>query len=213
MPNIRLLIGALALATSLAISLGAGSAGAASDIEVGAAAKVVNRVYGTPESTRQPRWWNSGLDVFHNETVVTQEVSASRVIFRDQSQLSIGPTSQLKLDSFVYDPNRTASAVSISFVRGVFRFVSGSQAKNYQIKTPATSIGVRGTVFTVYILQSGAEYIAVESGMVSVTCSQGVNVLLTAGQMTYIPSRLGSPRTPQRAVLFPAVAQMDTLLQ
>jgi hypothetical protein len=212
MSNIRSLAGVLG--ASIAMLLGASANGATPDIEVGAAAKVVNQVYGTPESTRQARWWSSGLDVFHNETVVTAEVSASRVIFRDNSQLSIGPTSQLKLDTFVYDPNRKASAVSISFVKGVFRFVSGSSAKeDYKIQTPAAFIGVRGTVFTVFILQNGAEYIAVESGTVYVTCRRGVSVAVNAGEMTYIRSPQGSPTAPYRASPIPAVIQMDSMLQ
>jgi hypothetical protein len=88
MLDFRLLAAALAVS---AISLGANAA--TPDIEVGAAAQVVNSVYGTPESTHQARWWSAGLGVFNNESVVTAEASASRVIFRDDSQLSIGPTS------------------------------------------------------------------------------------------------------------------------
>jgi hypothetical protein len=78
--NFRLLAAALAVS---AISLGANAA--TPDTEIGAAAQVVNSVYGTPESTHQVRWWRSGLGVFHNESVVTAEASASRVIFRDDS--------------------------------------------------------------------------------------------------------------------------------
>jgi hypothetical protein len=202
-----------ALGASVAILLGTSANGATPDIQVGAAAQVVNSVYGTPESTGQARWWRSGLDVFHNETVVTAEVSASRVIFRDKSQLSIGPTSWVKLDTFVYDPNPATAAVSISFVKGVFRFVSGSSSKeNYKITTPAASIGVRGTAFTVSILQGGREIISVESGTVYVTCHRGVTVALNAGQMTYINSPQGSPNPAQPSAPIPAVAQMDAIL-
>lgn len=211
MSNLRLLASALAACST--IVLGSNAYSAAPDIEVGAANKVVNYVYGTPESTRQPRWWNPGLDVFHNETVVTQEVSATRVIFKDDTQLSVGPTSQVKLDTFVYNPNPSARTVSISFVKGVFRFVGGKLSKDYKIETPAVSIGVRGTVFTVLILDNGMEYIAVESGTVYVTCRRGVSVAVNAGQMTYIGSSTGSPTQPQPATPIPAVAQMDAMLQ
>lgn len=200
-----------AMLPAFAISLGANAA--APDIDVGAAAQVVNSVYGTPESTRQARWWRAGLDVFHNESVVTAEASASRVIFKDDSQLSIGPISWVKLDDFVYNPNPTAKAVSISLVRGVFRFVGGKLSReNFKITTPAASIGLRGTAFTVYILQNGSEYISVESGTIYVTCHQGVTQVVRAGEMTYIRSPQGSPTAPQRATPIPAVAQMDGLL-
>jgi hypothetical protein len=187
--------------------------GATPDIDIGAAVQVVNRVYGTPESTQQPRWWHAGFDVFHNETVVSEEASASRVIFKDDSQLSIGPISWLRLDNFVYDPNPSTGSVVISLVKGVFRFVGGKMSKeNFEITTPAAKIGLRGTAFTVYILQNGSEYISVESGVISVTCRQGVTRILGAGQMTFIQSPHASATTPQPAVPIPAVLQMDALL-
>jgi ferric-dicitrate binding protein FerR (iron transport regulator) len=179
----------------------------------------------TSRSVRLPKWLTlfselpsqhirrAGLGVFHNESVVTAEASASRVIFRDDSQLSIGPTSWVNLDDFVYNPNPTATAVSISLLKGVFRFVGGTTSReNFNITTPAVSVGLRGTAFTVYIMQNGSEYISVESGTIYVTCHRGVTVAVNAGQMTYIASPQGSPTQAQLATPIPAVAQMDALL-
>jgi hypothetical protein len=210
MLNFRLLAGLLAASTVISLGVNA----ATPNIEIGAATQVVNSVYGTPEATHQSRWWRPGLDVFHNETVVTRESSASRVVFRDQSQLSIGPTSWLKLDNFVYNPNPAATAVSISLLKGVFRFVGGklSKEENLKITTPAATIGVRGTAFTVYILEDGREYISVESGVITVTCHQNVTQVVRAGEMTYIRSSQGSAAPARPAVPIPAVAQMDALL-
>src|SRR5438046_10024472 len=67
--EIRLLAGALA--ASIAISLGVSANGATPDIHVGAAAQVVNRVYGSLESTGQSQWLRPGLDVFDNEQIFT----------------------------------------------------------------------------------------------------------------------------------------------
>lgn len=205
----------LMIALGLVLAANVGAKAVTPDLEIGAAAKVVNYVYGTPESTQQPRWWRPGLDVFHNETVVTKEESASRVVFRDDSQLSIGPTSWVKLDDFVYVPNPNAATVSISLVKGVFRFVGGKLSKedNVKITTPAAIIGLRGTAFTVYILDNGSEYISVESGMITVTCHQGVTQVIRAGQTTYIASAQGSASPPVPAIPIPQVAQMDALLR
>jgi hypothetical protein len=189
-------------------------ANAAVDQQIGAAAQVVNSVYGSPESTGQAQWLHVGADVFHNETVVTAENSASRMVFRDDSQLSIGPIAQVKLDTFVYNPNPTAPGIAISFVRGAFRFTSGHSGKeNYSIQTPAASIAVRGTAFTVTILPDGSEFIAVESGTIYVTCHRGITVALNAGQMTFLanPRARATPAAP--ATRIPAVDQMDALLR
>jgi hypothetical protein len=192
----------------------AASANGATDLQIGAAAKVVNSVYGTPESTHQSHWLHPGLDVFQNEMIVTQDNSASRVVFKDDSQLSIGPIAQVKLDTFVYNPNPTASGVTISFVKGAFRFTSGHFGKeNFSIQTPAASITLRGTAFTVAILPNGNEFISVESGTIFVTCHQGVTVALNAGQMTFIPGPKGGAKPAQPATPVPAVNQMDALLR
>jgi len=154
------------------------------------------------------------LTFFQNEMIVTQENSASRMIFKDDSQLSIGPIAQVKLDTFVYNPNPTASGVAISFVKGAFRFTSGHFGKeNYSIQTPAATIALRGTAFTVAILQDGGEFISVESGTIFVTCHQGVTVALNAGQMTYIKGPKARAGPAQPATPVPAVNQMDALLR
>jgi len=183
-------------------------------LQIGAAAQVVNSVYGSPESTHQSQWLHPGTDVFHNEIIITAEESASRVVFRDESQLAIGPIAQVKLDTVVYDPNPTAAGVAISFVKGAFRFTSGHVGReNYSIKTPAATIGVRGTAFTVAILPNGNEFISVDSGTIYVTCHQGATVVLNAGQMTFIHSPAAGPSPARPATPIAAVNQMDALLR
>ena len=86
-----------------------------------------------------------GGDVYSKETLQTGETGQADLQFRDQSNLSVGPKSNVRLDKFVYDPNTSAGSVAIQATRGSFRFVTGSQGKgNYQIKTPYGTLGVRG---------------------------------------------------------------------
>src|SRR5580692_4318820 len=86
------------------IMLLAAPAGAA-DPQIGAASIVVNSVTGTLATTHEAAPLRAGIDVFQNETIDTADNSASRVIFQDRTQLSIGPMSQVVLDRFVFDPN------------------------------------------------------------------------------------------------------------
>jgi hypothetical protein len=65
--------------------------------------------------------------------------------FKDNSNLKVGSNSSVQLDKFVYDPNKSTSAVAIEAMRGTFRFVAGSQdSGSYKIKTPYGTLGVRG---------------------------------------------------------------------
>ena len=67
--------------------------------------------------------------------------------FEDQTKLEIGALSEVVLDRFVYDPNRSDSEVAVSIAKGIARFTTGVlRHESYKINTPAATIGVRGTV-------------------------------------------------------------------
>ena len=88
---------------------------------IGAARIVVNDVRGLV-GTSQPTVLRAGIDVFANETIRTGERSASKVVFQDNTNLSIGAGSQVVLDRFVFDPDPNKSQVALSIARGVVRF-------------------------------------------------------------------------------------------
>jgi hypothetical protein len=51
----------------------------------------------------------------------------------------------VRLDKFVYDPNKGSGTVAIEAARGAFRFSTGSQNKGeVKIKTPSGTLGIRG---------------------------------------------------------------------
>jgi hypothetical protein len=91
------------------------------------------------------RTLSGGSEVYSKETVRTGRAGQADLQFQDNSNLSVGPDSNVRLDKFVYDPNKSAGSVAVQATRGSFRFVTGSQSKgSYQIKTPYGTLGVRG---------------------------------------------------------------------
>jgi hypothetical protein len=97
----------------------------------------------------------AGSSVFAREVVRTGEESTAQLLFLDETSLSIGPQSEVTLDRFVFDPNRGAGNVVLNATRGAFRFVSGSQQpSSYQVRTPVATIGVRGTIFDMYLAKN-----------------------------------------------------------
>lgn len=88
---------------------------------------------------------SAGSNVHANETVRTGSAGVADLRFIDNSNLSVGPTSVIRLDKFVYDPNKSSGQVVIDATRGSFRFVAGSQDKRtYKVKTPYGTLGIRG---------------------------------------------------------------------
>lgn len=86
-------------------------------------------------------------------------------MFRDETSLTVGPDSRVTLDRFVYDPARGGSTASINAARGVFRFVSGNMpSQSYQVRTPAGTIGVRGTIFDLIVEADGTVVVQLIEG-------------------------------------------------
>ena len=88
----------------------------------------------------------TGSNVHESETIRTGSAGAANLRFIDETTLTVGPASTVKLDKFVYDPNKKdAGTVSLEVSRGAFRFIAGSQNKGeFKIKTPYGTLGVRG---------------------------------------------------------------------
>jgi len=88
---------------------------------------------------------SSGSNVYSKETVRTGQSGQVDLQFKDNSNLKVGANSSVRLDRFVYDPNKSTGDVAMEATRGSFRFVTGSQGtETYKIKTPYGILGVRG---------------------------------------------------------------------
>ena len=118
---------------------------------IGRAAAVKNEVEGVVGG--QTRSLSSGSSVYSREVVRTKASSQAELEFLDRTKLSVGPASEVRLDKFVYDPDRGTGSVAINATKGAARFVTGVQdSKNYEIKTPYATLGVRGTILEIVVV-------------------------------------------------------------
>jgi hypothetical protein len=86
-----------------------------------------------------------GSGVHANESVKTGNTGQAGLRFIDESNLTVGPSSNVRLDKFVYDPNKGGGSIAIEATRGAFRFSTGGQNKGeVKIKTPSGTLGIRG---------------------------------------------------------------------
>jgi trimeric autotransporter adhesin len=132
----RILMPALALAVLFALQ----STAANAQSRIGTANSVRPEASGSVAGTLA-----AGSGVHANETVKTGSSGQAGLQFNDQSNLSVGASSQVRLDKFVYDPNKGAGTTVIEATRGTFRFTTGAQNKGeVKIKTPYGTLGTRG---------------------------------------------------------------------
>jgi len=143
---IRKLVGASLLAVPVAFP-----AFAEVPSTIGTTAIVQNDVRGTIGAKK--RKLGRGDGVFQNEQIRTGRNSGAQFMFRDETTLTLNENSSIVLDKLIYDPGKKQGALVLRALSGSFRFISGSQPKkNYKIKTPVGTIGIRGTIIGVTII-------------------------------------------------------------
>jgi FecR protein len=167
--------GRLGVALAIVLALSGGAQAASSD-HIGVAAAVRDAVQGTVGGATAPL--GTGTSVYQNEVISTGDQSMAQLLFLDQTSLSIGPKSEVKLDRFVYDPDRKQGDVVLEASRGAFRFITGAQdPKSYTLKTPVATIGVRGTILD-YGLENGRLVIRLVEGNAIITLDDGKTITL-----------------------------------
>jgi hypothetical protein len=113
---------------------------AAAQQQIGSTRSVKPAAHGTVAGTL-----SVGAGVHANETIGTDAGGVAGLQFHDQSNLDVGPNSSVRLDRFIYNPNRGAGQVIRDATKGSFRFTTGNQnSKAYKVKTPYGTLGVRG---------------------------------------------------------------------
>jgi FecR protein len=124
---------------------------------------------------------SAGSELRANETVRTGNNGRADLIFLDNTNLTVGPTSEVLLDKFVYDPMGSSGKVVLNVTRGTFRFITGSQASRvYAIKTPYGTLGVRGTVAEMKVLPGMVRKVARPGEcVVLVRLAEGAGVTFT----------------------------------
>lgn len=91
-----------------------------------------------------------GGDVFVGDLLKSGPIGLAQLVFQDDTRLVVGPNSSLRIDTYLLRNQDTVKNLSISALRGSFRFLSGnSPSKSYQITTANATIGVRGTAFDI----------------------------------------------------------------
>lgn len=163
----------------------------AQQVDVGVASAIVNRVQGSVGA----RALKTGDRVFQNENIETGADSRSQLLFRDETVLNVGPDSRVTLDRFVYDPARGGSGAAVSVGRGALRFISGNMpSQSYEIRTPAGSIGVRGTIVDVIVYENGEVVLQLVEGALTFVDASGRSVSLNKPGQVYIliPGQAGS---------------------
>lgn len=89
-----------------------------------------------------------GDAIYLNDRISTDGTGKAQLVFEDRSTITIKEKAELLIDTFVYDPNAQTGTMTVSSVKGAFRFIGGALSKNnaVNVKTPVATIGIRGGI-------------------------------------------------------------------
>jgi hypothetical protein len=116
-----------------------------------------------------------GTEIKTNDKVETKN-GRVKIVFKDDTNVTVTESSSLVIDDFVYDPKSGAGKLGLKAAAGTVRYVSGAIAKdpkNVKINTPTAAIAVRGTDFVMAVSETGSSMI-----MLMPTCEIEQNVNL-----------------------------------
>ena len=150
-------------------------------------------------------------NVYSEEVVETDTDAATRIVFVDGTELSMGPSSRMVLDRYVYDPNTGTGEMAMRMVTGVFQFVSGNIPDDgYDLGTPFGNLAIRGTAFVINIVPGARAVLETEDGAVGL---RGATVTPASG--CFVASVGGGGGFPGEAAcaeeLEPALAMLAML--
>ena len=142
-PRCRLSRASLTLAFGVVLLIGATEASWSQE-RVGSTVIVINTVEGTLESGSAVPV-AVGDFVYRDEGVRTRVDSKAGLLMEDKTNVTIGPSSTLKLDRFVYAGPKKQGTIVLNLAQGTCRLVIGDANKrSYTIVTPTAAIGIRG---------------------------------------------------------------------
>jgi hypothetical protein len=97
----------------------------------------------------------AGELVYAADGIRTGDAGSVGITLKDDTRLSLGPNSEVRLERYVYAPGSGGLGMVLKFVRGMAAYVSGRIARlapdSIRLETPAAIVGVRGTSLAIRV--------------------------------------------------------------
>jgi len=92
--------------------------------------------------------------VEEGDTLVTEKDTYARIKFVDNSEMTLKPGTQLKIEGFAFDEaKQDGDKAAFNLIKGGLRSATGLLGKRnkerFSLQTPTATIGIRGTIFVV----------------------------------------------------------------
>ncbi len=119
--------------------------------------------------------------------VVTGSSGRVQLLLPDETVFTIGANSEIEIDKFVYDTDRSPKTIIANVSKGIFRWVTGKtkppkDPAEMKVTMPVVAVGIRGTDFEVTVNPDGSGMVILQFGQLEVTEKKsGFTFILDAG--------------------------------
>lgn len=150
-------------------------------------------------------------EVENGDTLVSEKNTYAQIRLLDNSEITLRPDTTFKIENFAYEADKPdADSAAFSLLKGGLRSITGLLGKRnkekFSLKTPAATIGIRGTTFIAQWVEPPAPvpglpppsalpasnlapglHVAVLEGLIVVTNPGGAQHF-PAGQFGFVPN-------------------------
>lgn len=161
---------------------------------IGKVIALEGKVEAKSEGSQSWRVLNLKDDVYEKDTIKTGEDSQVEIFFVDETTVSIGPETTIKIEKLMCSPAKNYREGNFELIMGKARFDVGrlfSKDSTFEVRTPTAVAGVKSTRFIVWVTSSSElmTRLAVIKGIVAARNISPLvrgEVLMTGNFMTII---------------------------
>ena len=154
-------------------------------------------------SQRAPKTIAISEREIRGKTVATDASGPLQLLFGDGTTLTLGPDSELTIQSYVSDPGTGQARIAATLKRGAFRFIGGRTSKTpdgVALATPFGTIAIQSTVVDLSLGGDGkpAHFDLVSSGSIVLSAGSAVLARVTKQGYSIVPEggRAAVQKTP-----------------
>ncbi len=137
-------------------------------------------------------------DIYVGDRITTGNESQLQMRMKDGAMIALGANAEFEVKAYsqAAKGDKKDEAV-LSLVKGGLRTISGQIAKStYSMNTPTATLGIRGTVFDVYVRDGGSSIVILRNGQVVVNGLAGGTEVLTQPGLGTVINAGGAPTKP-----------------
>jgi len=106
-----------------------------------------------------------------SDTILTSDKTKVQIIFKDETIITLGKNSDFSISEYLFEDDKEVIA-SFTMLKGAMRTITGKIGKiapdKFSVTTKTTTIGIRGTNFTVVVGEDGSHNVFCTFGAISV---------------------------------------------